>query len=186
MLAAASLAAPSLLTLLQSCQSEPRLDWQPRFFSDTEARFVSAFVDTILPRTDTPGALDVKVDMFLDKLVAEAYDEAGKQSMHDEIAAFDANCVGLFGNVFAELSTADRTEVLMAAEATSPTFNGGVWGTAVGQQEPVGFYRSMKSMAVWAYRSSEKVGTEVLNYDPVPGAYDGCVPVEKIGREWSL
>ena len=53
---------PSIISLLQSCKSESRLDWQPLFFEEEEARFISALVDTILPPTDTPGALDVGVD----------------------------------------------------------------------------------------------------------------------------
>jgi hypothetical protein len=30
------------------------------------------------------------------------------------------------------------------------------------------------------------VGKEVLNYDPVPGHYDGCVPLSDIGNAWTL
>ncbi|WP_020568009.1 gluconate 2-dehydrogenase subunit 3 family protein [Neolewinella persica] len=186
LLAGATMAAPSLLALLQSCQAEPRVDWQPEFLTEDEAVFVSSFVDTLLPRTDTPGALDVKADMFMDKIWAHTADEAGQAAVRADIAKFNTDCKEQHGKPFAELSEGDRMKVLTAAESTSPTFNGGVWGTAVGKQEPVGFYRSLKSMAIWAYSTSEKVGTEVLNYDPIPGDYIGCLPLEEVGNKWSL
>ncbi len=185
-LAGASLAAPSLLALLQSCQAEPRLDWTPEFLSDDEAVFVASFVDTLLPTTDTPGALDVKADMFMDKIWAHTYDEAGQQAVRADIAKFNADCTASYGKPFAELNEEDRKKLMLEAEAASPTFNGGVWGTAVGEQKPVGFYRSLKSMAIWAYTTSEKVGTEVLTYDPIPGGYNGCLPLEEVGNRYSL
>ena len=72
------------------------------------------------------------------------------------------------------------------AEAETATFNRGVWGTAVGEQKPVGFYRQLKSQALWAYFSSEEIGKNVLNYDPIPGEYLGCNPVSDVGKVWSL
>lgn len=186
LLAGATLTAPTLLALLQSCQSEPRIDWEPEFLTAEEAIFVSSFVDTLLPRTDTPGALDVKADIFMDKVWARTSTAEGQEATRRNIAEFNASCRESHGNSFAELSAADRVAVCMAAETTSPTYNGGVWGTAVGKQEPVGFYRSLKSMVIWAYSTSESIGTEVLSYDPVPGEYIGCLPLNEVGNKWSL
>lgn len=186
LIAGASVMLPSLLTLLHSCSEEARLDWEPLFLTQEEAQFISTLVDTILPRTDTPGALDVKADMFMDKVFAKTYDEGAQQKIRADIAQFNADCKQDFGNVFVDLSKEDRVAVLKAAEANSGTFNGSVWGTAVGTQEPVGFYRSIKSMALWAYLSSEEIGKNVLSYDPIPAMYQGCIPLADVGNSWSL
>ena len=186
LLVGASALTPSLLALFQSCQSKPRLEWQPLFLTEDEARFVTAFVDTLLPATDTPGGLDVKVDIFLDKVFAEAYDAEAQQQVKEDIAAFNAEATRQSGAPFADLKAEDRAAVFRTAEANSEKFNGQVWGTAVGVQEPVGFYRSLKLMALSAYLSSEVVGTQVLRYDPVPGGYDGCLPLGPEERIWSL
>lgn len=176
----------SLLTLLQSCQSQPRSGWQPRFLSMDHARLVSALVDTLLPATDTPGGLDVNLDMFIDLIYDKTYDEEAQQEQVAAMNAFDEKCVEKFGSPFHELDPEQRAEILNEEEATSPTFNGGVWGTAVGEQEPVGFYRSFKSLVVWGYCSSEEIGKNVLNYDPIPGPYQGCIPFSDVGKVWSL
>ncbi|KAA2216703.1 gluconate 2-dehydrogenase subunit 3 family protein [Maribacter flavus] len=186
LLAGATIAMPSLFSILQSCKTETRLDWQPEFFTEEEAKTISALIDTILPTTDTPGGLDVKADMFIDKVVAQTYDAEGQQNMRDAIAEFNASCKENYGAIFPELSNADKTAVLKEAEASSPKFNPGVWGTTVGEQKPVGFYRSMKSMAIWAYFTSEEIGENVLSYDPIPGTYEPCKPLSEVGNRWSL
>lgn len=186
LIAGAAVMLPSLLTLLQSCEKESRLEWQPQFLDDDEARFISALVDKILPRTDTPGALDVKADLFLDKVFAEVYDAPAQENLRSEIAQFNEDCKENFGDVFIALKPEDQEAVLKAAEANSGKFNSSVWGTAVGEQEPIGFYRSIKSMALWAYLTSKEVGMNVLNYDPVPQEYNGCIPLADVGNRWSL
>lgn len=181
-----AVAAPSLIVLLEACQSEPRLDWQPQFFTINEAQCISALVDVILPRTETPGALDVNVDVFLDRIFAQTYDEEGQQKVRADIAAFNSNCKKSHGAVFTKLNEEDQINVLKAAEKNSGKFGRGVWGKGVEDKGPVGFYRSIKSMAIWAYFTSEKMGKEVLNYDPVPGDYKGCIPLSDVGYRWSL
>jgi hypothetical protein len=178
--------APTLWSLLQSCKQQTRLDWSPIFLDEEQARFISALVDTILPKTDTPGALDMKVDIFLDKVFARMYGESGQAQVVSEITSFNQTCKDRFGKVFADLEEAERAEILNELEANSPKFVGKVWGTAVSQQQPVGFYKSMKSLAIWAYFSSEEVGKNILSYDPVPGDYLGCIPLSEVGNSWSL
>lgn len=186
LLAGSAVATPTLLSLLQSCKEQKRVDWVPQFLSQDQAVFISSFVDTILPKTETPGALDVKVDIFIDLMYAKAYDEGAQQYVVAEIEKFNTNCKNEFGDVFANLSPEDKTAVLKKAEAETAKFNPGVWGTAVGEQKPVAYYRQLKSMALWAYFSSEEVGKNILSYDPIPGEYLGCIPLSDVGNTWSL
>lgn len=179
-------ASASLLPLLQACQQQPRLDWEPQFLSTDHAHLVTALVDTVLPTTDTPGGLDVKLDMFIDLVYAELYDEEAQQQQVAAMDRFNAMCEARFGSPFHKLDADQKFAVLQDEETVSPKFNGGVWGTAVGEQKPVGFYRSLKSLMLWGYFSSEEIGKNVLNYDPIPGEYKGCIPLSDVGRVWTL
>ena len=181
-----ALASTSMLTMLQSCQQQSRLDWHPIFLSVDHAQLVSSLVDTILPATDTPGGLDVNLDMFIDLIYAKSLDEDAQNKQVQELDAFDQKCKDQFGSAFHQLDADQKKTILMAEESNSPKFNGGVWGTAVGEQEPVGFYRSLKSLMLWGYFTSEAIGKDVLNYDPIPGEYKGCVPLSEVGKVWSL
>ncbi len=183
------LAGGAIITpaLLQSCQREPELDWSPAYFSDDEARFLSSYVDTLLPATDTPGGLDVGVHQFIDRVMAATTPAGDKPSpMQVGILEFDDQARTRFGSTFYELEQEQRGQLFSDAE-NSPIYMPAVWGTAVGEQPPIGFYRSLKSMALWGYLSSEKIGTEVLAYDPVPGEYNGDMPLSETGgKAWSL
>jgi hypothetical protein len=173
-------------SLLQSCKDVSRLNWQPKFLSVKHAELVSALVDTLLPKTETPGALEMKVDIFIDLVYGKLNGKAGQKEMDKGMDDFNATCKEKFGEAFADLSLENKTKILKMEEVSSPKFNGSVWGTAVGKQEPVGFYRSLKSTALWAYFSSEDIGLNVLSYDPVPGPYQGCIPLSDVGNTWSL
>jgi hypothetical protein len=43
-------------------------------------------------------------------------------------------------------------------------------------------------MSIWAYKTSQKIGEEVLAYDPIPGKLQGCISLEEAtgGKVWSL
>ncbi len=183
---AAVLATP-LFTLLQSCKETNRSSWTPLFFNGEEAQLISSLVDTILPQTDTPGGLDVKVDIFIDRVYDQLYDANGQKNIRSELALLQQRLSEKYTKKFSELSTDQKIEVLKEEEKNNAArFNSGVWGTAVGEQKPIGFYRSLKSLILWGYFSSEDIGKNVLNYDPIPGEYRGCIPLEEVGRLWSL
>ncbi|MCK0148184.1 gluconate 2-dehydrogenase subunit 3 family protein [Arenibacter sp. F26102] len=186
LVAGATVAMPTLLSLLQSCWNEPRLTWKPEFFTKEEATTIGTLVEMILPRTDTPGALDVKVDVFIDRVISQTYDQEGQQNIRNEITTFNNRCKEKFGTNFASLDVSERVEVLKAEEKSTGKFNPGIWGITIGDQEPIGFYRSMKSMAIWAYFTSEVIGEQVLSYDPIPGSYEPCKPLSEVGNRWSL
>ena len=186
MLSGSAALTPALLNLLQACQKQKRLSWEPQFLSQQQAQLVSALVDTILPKTETPGGLEMKVDMFIDLVFAKLYHQQAQSQVVQELQAMDENCQQKYASDFLHLSHDDKAAFLMELEASSPKFNGSVWGTAVGEQEPVGIYRTLKSLMLWGYFSSEEIGKNVLSYDPIPGDYLGCIPLSDVGNSWSL
>ena len=48
--------------------------------------------------------------------------------------------------------------------------------------------KEIRDKTVWAYKSTEEIGENVLAYDPIPGIQIGCVSLEETtgGRAWSL
>ena len=118
--------------------------------------------------------------------MANVYDKKGQEDFKANISKFNDEAKSAYGKPFSELSKEDKNAFLSVKEKEGGKFNSGVWGTAVGEQEPVSFYRSLKSTVLWAYFSSEEIGKNVLSYDPIPGAYLGCIPLEEVGNKWSL
>ena len=52
----------------------------------------------------------------------------------------------------------------------------------------LGTLMSLRNMTVWAYKTTEEIGENVLAYDPIPGVQKGCVSLEEAtgGKSWSL
>src|SRR5580693_4633394 len=63
---------------------------QSSFLSPPQADIVSAVAEIIIPRTDTPGAIDVGVPGFIDRVLKDVYPEEDRRRYLTGLAAFDA------------------------------------------------------------------------------------------------
>ena len=48
------------------------------------------------------------------------------------------------------------------------------------------FLLTIRNLSLIGYFSSEKIGKEVLSFDPIPGPYKPCIPVSEVGNAWSI
>ena len=186
LLAGISVSGLSLSSLFQSCQEQSRLDWEPLFFSRKQAETVSAITDTILPTTDTPGALDLKVDLFVDLMCKKHLSPEDQKHVSKGYDEFVQLTRELTGKSFMDLTREERESVLKTAGEKANTFNPSVWGSPLGKQDPVDFYRRVKQFTLVGYFTSEEVGKNILVYDPIPGEQKGCIPMDDVGNAWTL
>ncbi|MBC7367409.1 MAG: gluconate 2-dehydrogenase subunit 3 family protein [Undibacterium sp.] len=145
----------------------------PAFLSARQLETAAAIAERILPRTETPGALDVGVPAFIDLMVGK-YFSAGEQQMFAAgLAEFDAASVAKHRLTFAGLSAAQQDALLMELAVAA-------------QEKEKTFCHQIRELTVVGYFTSEKVGRNVLHYDPVPGRFDACVPLSEVGnRSWT-
>ena len=127
---------------------------------------VTALADTIIPKTDTPGAVDVGVPAFVDLLFAEWYPDPERRQLLGGLDGWDARCRESRGKPFAELDAAGRASWLTQVDAAT-----GAAGT------PEAAYGSLKSSIVFGYLTSRPVAEMQRTTPIIPGRFDGCVPV---------
>ena len=50
------------------------------------------------------------------------------------------------------------------------------------------YVNNVREMGIWAWKTSEQIGENVLWYDPIPGQYIACGPVDELsnGKAMSL
>jgi hypothetical protein len=48
------------------------------------------------------------------------------------------------------------------------------------------FWRLMKELTMFGYFTSEQGATQALDYVPIPGRYDGCIPLKKGQKAYAL
>lgn len=181
-----ALSASALAALMQSCSNSERLSWMPRFFAEDEAQTVAAIVDQILPTTETPGGLDLQVDMFVDLMMSDSLLESDQKHVKTGMQDFMKSCRLEHGKDFHQLSSESQVEILKQLGEDTNTFNVAVWGSPIGDQAPIDFYRRIRQFALIGYFSSETIGTEVLAYDPIPGEYNACTPLQDGQKLWTL
>lgn len=181
-----TLTAPALASLLNSCSpSKAPLSWQPKVFNEDQARVIGAVVDTILPKSDTPGALELMVDRFVDIMIDVGYSDEEKKTFSDDLDAFMEGCQQETGNSFDNSTPEEKAAQLSAQEKIAGNYVRTVWGSRTGDQEPLTFYRKLKGLIMSGYYTSEEIGKNVLSYDPIPGTQIGCIPLADVGNSWT-
>ena len=45
---------------------------------------------------------------------------------------------------------------------------------------------AFRDFITYAFFTSEVGATQVLKYNPVPGAYEGCIPLSEVGATWTI
>ena len=135
---------------------------------------LTALVDTIIPQTDTGGAVAAGVPATLASLVKDWGDAAFQSYWTGGLDTLGKTLNAKAGQSFANLSVKQRESLLGKYDAD--VFDGAV------KDE---FYKDMKHTAATAYYMSEIGASEELAYEPVPGEWIGCVPLADFPKTWA-
>jgi gluconate 2-dehydrogenase gamma chain len=158
--------SPELLTFVGRAQTPAA----KTYLTTAQGALVNAAAERILPRTDTPGAIDVGVPAFIDRYYGEFMSPEEQKLLVQGLDEIDAAAKSMHSATFATLAPPQQDIVLRAVATAQQT-----------RTTPSSF-GLLRSITVLGYFTSEQVGKNVLHYDPVPGAYDGCVPIDQVGR----
>lgn len=175
----------TISSIIQSCGTGEKLSWTPQILNQEQAKILSALVDRILPRTDTPGALDVGTDGFIDKILASAFPEKIQKGFAAGLDAFNASAKSKQGKDFFKLDDLKKDELIKDFEEKSGPLPSALWAYNFAEGDAFPFYRMMKELALLGFFHSEKIGTEYLAYDPVPGTFKGCIDYSDVGKAWT-
>ena len=149
----------TLISTLQSCISIEK--YSPLYFSKTEFSLLSNIVDFLIPKTETPGALDMKVPQFIDIIISETYNNESKNNFSNKlkllIKDFKSNNI--------DLSDYNSMKSKFVIDFNNKT-----------HQE---IYNQIRDLTVWGFKTSKEIALNVLNYNPIPGYQLGCVDIDK-------
>ncbi|BET66806.1 lactose 3-dehydrogenase subunit gamma LacC [Opitutales bacterium ASA1] len=141
----------------------------------TPARFAlaAAMAETLLPRTDTPGAADAGVPAFIDECCGRFMTPSERQTIESGLDAFDEACRATHPRGFAALPPAMATTWLANAGRDA-------------DGETRTFLRLFRDTAMLGYFTSEHVVKTALLYDPVPGRIEADIPLSEVGgKAWA-
>lgn len=172
-----ALTASTLSVMLEGCAHEMR-SGKGTSFTEDEKKMVSRISDLIIPRTDTPGAVDAGVPEFIVMMMQECYPDKDQDTFHKGLAAFDKQCKKLYGSTFQSLSPEKQETAVSGLDTQVLSDKHADAGDLV-------FYRNLKELTLLGYFTSEPGATKALRYVQIPGHYDGDVPYHKGDKAWA-
>lgn len=144
-----------------------------RYLSESQQAMVAIIAERILPKTDTPGAVDAGVPDFINIIYGKYLNEDDKIMFSAGLDEVATRALKLYNKNIAQLSSEEQDHLLRDIARAS-------------QALPKSFFLQIKELTVVGYFTSELVGKTVLKYDPIPGRYDPCIPLSEVGNaQWT-
>ena len=135
---------------------------------------VGAIADTILPRTDSPGAIDVGVPAFVDIIVSENYSDVTRATF---VAGLDALEAQLLSTNGVALQSSNRTSFAALPHTEREAAIGAVEQIADRRTPATRAHWQLKSLIIHGYFTSERVQKDLLKFEMMPGRFDGSAPM---------
>ena len=187
------------LVSLSACQKDKSdsIRQSVNGFSEDQKRFLDTITEIILPKTETPGASEAKVADFIEMIITNIYEKNDADNFLTGIDAFDKAMFAKMGlsafkadagqleqmyrSLTLELSEKEQEDIKKLTDSDIPQ--------DIVEQNKYHLYKflpALKNLTITGYFSSELIGEHHLSYDPIPGVYLGCIPVEDVGNVWVL
>jgi hypothetical protein len=171
---------PAVVSLFHSCQTD--VSYSSVFFTENDFKIVSTLMELIIPKTDIPGAIELKLPEFVDAYIDAVYDEKRKGRFSSGLEEFLAAGIKDAGKEKAiHLSITDWDSQLAKYLKLGNEI-------LEDEKQAAKFAGELRSLTVNAFKTNEFIGENVLAYAPIPGKQEGCVDLMETtgGKAWSL
>jgi hypothetical protein len=142
--------------------------------------------EMIIPRTDTPGAIDADVPHFIELMVSDWYTDRERKIYFDGLESLHIFCREKYMQDFISATSEQQIAALEDAERKNeqykPVKSKNILSKEEDEDKP--FFGKLKELTVLGYYSSEQGATQELNYNPMPMRY-GDIDFVDVGKQWS-
>jgi hypothetical protein len=153
-----------------------------------QQKLIADMAETIIPKTNTPGAKDLNLPPFILKMIDDCYNKKDQQAFLAGLTEFNNQVKKKYNSSFGDLSVKDREAVLNDIE-NSANPKAGTSKTPARRFRPQksavvspinAFYWTVKQQTIFGYTTSQYFMTKLIFYDMVPGRYIVHYPVKKL------
>jgi hypothetical protein len=138
---------------------------------------ITELADTIIPTTTTPGAKEAGSAKTIALVVDDCYNPKEQQRFMEGLAAIEALSKDINQKGFVQSTPEERIAVLKKFAAQAAI------SKKAGKKD--NFWFEIKGLAVATYFRSEIGATQALEYDAVPGKFDGNTELKKGQKAWA-
>jgi hypothetical protein len=166
-------------------------------FSQDDVAFLDEVGETILPKTNTPGAKDAKIGAFMTIMVNDCYIEADQKVFHEGMQKLNDACKEMHDVSFMKATPEQRKSLLIKLDEDAKKYAKDITdfdseqikkekeehekgNTSFEREKRSAHYFSMmKQLTISGYYTSKEGRTGALRYTPVPGKYDPNLDYKK-------
>ena len=113
---------PSIVSIFQRCQSSKTFN--PTFFIAEDFNLISRLMEIIIPKTDIPGAIELKLPEFVDNYIDAVWDKKSKENINKSLKLFKDVAKTKFGQKPTRDLTYDELDKLLDKFLKSKDING--------------------------------------------------------------
>jgi hypothetical protein len=139
-----------------------------KFFNETQRKLVAVLAETIIPETDTPGAIQAGVPGWIELLVQDCFEKADQKVILDGLAMLEERSSEAFKKPFGDLTTAEKIQLLTTLEQEA---------IKSGKRQET-FIGKFKELTKFTYASSEIGATKAFEYTLVPGRWEPAMDLK--------
>ncbi|HEY4966195.1 MAG TPA: gluconate 2-dehydrogenase subunit 3 family protein [Puia sp.] len=129
-----------------------------------DENMLAGLTETILPKTDTPGAKDLAAHLFALKMVDVCYTKENREKYIQGMKDFESWVMKKTGKTFSETSAIEKQSLVAELDQQKPTKEGISF-----------FYQSTKRLTILSYTTCEYYLTNIRGYKMIPGKFQGCI-----------
>jgi len=149
-------------------------------FTNDDIAYLDEVAETILPKTNTPGAKDAKVGEFMTVMVTDCYPETDQKIFREGMKKLDEASNKANGASFIKSTAEQRHKLLVDLDKEAKDYQ-----KSKKPDDPSHYFTMMKQLTLTGFFTSKPGATQALRYEAVPGRYDGCVPYKKGDKAWA-
>jgi len=123
--------------------------------------------ETMIPKTDTPGAKELNLHLFVLKMLDDCYEPEKQHEFLKGLDQLQQETESQYAKSFSKLTAKEREEVLLKIQNNKEA-----------SIELAGFYQIMKNKTIQGYMNSKYVMTNLKKWELVPGRYNSYFPVK--------
>jgi len=147
-------------------------------------QLIAELAELIIPRTNTPGAKDVKVEDYIIKMITENTDAKAQRSFLTGLGELEHYTANKFNKPFVNCDRNHQAEILMHFydKANYPLV---IMNKVNKKLFGYPFFLQLRDLTVQGYSTSFLGATKGMAYDYIPVNYQACIPMQKNQLAWA-
>ncbi|MFC3196808.1 gluconate 2-dehydrogenase subunit 3 family protein [Parapedobacter deserti] len=153
-------------SLLSGCTQVPG-EARDGPFTAARVDMLTEIAEVIIPQTHIPGARAAGVGPVMVKIISECYPEKTRANFIEGLLNFEQAVNERFQRNFVDLDASQREQWI-------EEWRDRVITKKAGKSDSL-FFTIVRDMTILCFTTAEVVCTQLCEYVPVPGRYDGCM-----------